>query len=281
MAYTSVKKAGSQGLFNNMANPIIRKMEKNAEYDASRTASYSGIVGKTVFFLWATVMGAILCFVVHNILTGSAGSAELLHVADAKNGIYDFTMARTEGIILMAVLAISLVFPFVSWFFRRTIPVTGTVYCVAQGYLIGFITVALAPGYKFVSVLAMLITTALVGAMLFVYAKGIIKVTEKFKGVITAAFIGVILAGIAFMILSIILAVRGSELFMGISGAMNNPVVSILLSVVLVVLASLFMLADFDTIEKCVQNKVDKKYEWMAAWGLAYTTCLYDPLHLL
>ena len=30
MAYTSVKKAGSQGLFNNMANPIIRKMEKNA-----------------------------------------------------------------------------------------------------------------------------------------------------------------------------------------------------------------------------------------------------------
>ena len=244
MAYTSVKKAGSQGLFNNMANPIIRKMEKNAEYDASRTASYSGIVGKTVFFLWATVMGAILCFVVHNILTGSAGSAELLHVADAKNGIYDLTMARTEGIILMAVLAISLVFPFVSWFFRRTIPVTGTVYCVAQGYLIGFITVALAPGYKFVSVLAMLITTALVGAMLFVYAKGIIKVTEKFKGVITAAFIGVILAGIAFMILSIIPAVRGSELF---------------------------MLADFDTIEKCVQNKVDKKYEWMAAWGLAYT----------
>ena len=58
---------------------------------------------------------------------------------------------------------------------------------------------------------------------------------------------------------------------MGISGAMNNPVVSILLSVVLVVLASLFMLADFDTIEKCVQNKVDKNNEWMAAWGLAYT----------
>ena len=128
----------------------------------------------------------------HNILTGSAGSAELLHVADAKNGIYDLTMAPAEGIILMA----------------------------------------------------MLITTALVGAMLFVYAKGIIKVTAKFKGVITAAFIGVILAGIIFMILSIIPAVRGSELF---------------------------MLADFDTIEKCVQNKVDKKYEWMAAWGLAYT----------
>ena len=32
-----------------------------------------------------------------------------------------------------------------------------------------------------------------------------------------------------------------------------------------------FMLVDFDTIERCVTNQVDEKYEWMAAWGLAYT----------
>ncbi|MBR3400618.1 MAG: Bax inhibitor-1/YccA family protein, partial [Parasporobacterium sp.] len=46
---------------------------------------------------------------------------------------------------------------------------------------------------------------------------------------------------------------------------------SIIIGIVFVILASLFMLADFDTIQRCVENQVDKKYEWMAAWGLAYT----------
>ena len=52
---------------------------------------------------------------------------------------------------------------------------------------------------------------------------------------------------------------------------MNNPAFSIILSIVFVIIAALFMLVDFDTIERCVENKMDKKYEWMAAWGLAYT----------
>ena len=50
MAYTNVQPQ-SRGFFSNLANPVLRKMEKNADYSSEETASYKGIVGKTVFFL--------------------------------------------------------------------------------------------------------------------------------------------------------------------------------------------------------------------------------------
>ncbi|MBR6350142.1 MAG: Bax inhibitor-1/YccA family protein [Lachnospiraceae bacterium] len=270
MAYTNVQPQ-RRGLFSNLANPVLRKMEKNADYSSEETASYKGIVSKTVFFLVVTVIGAFLCFIVHNLLIASTSADQIIHAADAKNGIYNFSMAPAEAIIMIVVLAISLIVPFLAWFIRASVPVTGTIYCVAQGYLIGFITVALAQEYKFISFLAMIITLALVAAMLFVYAKRIIKVTARFRGIITAIFIGIVLSGIIFFILSIIPGIRNSMAYQGVASVMNNPAFSIILSIVFVIIAALFMLVDFDTIERCVENKMDKKYEWMAAWGLAYT----------
>jgi len=270
MANTAVQQPEKKGFSLTLANPVIRKLEKNGEFGADRTATYGGIVGKTVFFLIVTVIGVLLCFILHNILTGS-GAANLIHVEDTKNGIYDLTMSVGEAVIAGVALLVSLITPFLAWFIRPTIPVTGTLYSLAQGLLIGYITVALVPEYRFISLLAMIITIALVAVMLFIYAKKIITVTARFRGIITGIFAGVVLSGIVYFLLNLIPAVRNSTLFSGINTAMQNPALSIIIGIVFVILASLFMLADFDTIQRCVENQVDKKYEWMAAWGLAYT----------
>ena len=270
MANTAVQQPEKKGFSLTLANPVIRKLEKNGEFGADQTATYGGIVGKTVFFLIVTVIGVLLCFILHNILTGS-GAANLIHVEDTKNGIYDLTLHVTEAVIAGIALLVSLITPFLAWFIRPTIPVTGTLYSLAQGLLIGYITVALVPEYRFISLLAMIITVALVAVMLFIYAKKIITVTARFRGIITGIFAGVVLSGIVYFLLNLIPAVRNSTLFSGINTAMQNPALSIIIGIVFVILASLFMLADFDTIQRCVENQVDKKYEWMAAWGLAYT----------
>ena len=270
MANTAVQQPEKKGFSLTLANPVIRKLEKNGEFGADRTATYGGIVGKTVFFLIVTVIGVLLCFILHNILTGS-GAANLIHVEDTKNGIYDLTLHVTEAVIAGIALLVSLITPFLAWFIRPTIPVTGTLYSLAQGLLIGYITVALVPEYRFISLLAMIITIALVAVMLFIYAKKIITVTARFRGIITGIFAGIVLSGIVYFLLNLIPAVRNSTLFSGINTAMQNPALSIIIGIVFVILASLFMLADFDTIQRCVENQVDKKYEWMAAWGLAYT----------
>lgn len=271
MALTNTEQQGKKGFAGMMANPLIRNMARKGEFAADNSATYGGIVAKTVYFLIVTIIGVLLCFILHNLLISNADPGSIVEAADTKNGIYDFRFVPVEGVIMGIVVLIDLIVPFLAFFIRSSIPVTGTIYSATQGMLIGYITVALAEQYKFISILAAIITIALVGAMLFVYAKRIIKVTARFRGIITAIFLGIVLAGIFYFILTLIPAVRNSALFSGISTFVNQPAISIGISIVFVIIACLFMVADFDTIQKCVENRLDKRYEWMAAWGLVYT----------
>ena len=259
-----------KGFFSNLANPVLRKLEKNGEFASDHVATYGGIITKTIFFLALSIIGVAICFILHNMMISNP-AATLAHVADTKNGIYDLTVSSVEIVVMIVVLAISIITPFIAWLVRPAIPVVGSLYSLAQGMLIGYITIALVQEYKYISLLAMLLTLALVGGMLLVYAKRIITVTARFRGVITAIFFGIIVSGIIYFLLSLIPAVRNSGVFAGISTAFGNSIVSVVIGIIYVILASLFMLVDFDTIERCVTNQVDKKYEWMAAWGLAYT----------
>ena len=271
MSNATIEQPKNNMLGFGLANPVLRKMAKKGEYESENTATYGGIIAKTVYFMIVTIIGLLLCFILHNILLKNASPESLFHFEDAENSIYNFTFCMTEAVIMGVVVLIALITPFLAFFIRPTIPVTGTLYSLAQGMLVGYITVALAPEYKFISLLAAIVTLALVGAMLFVYAKRIIKVTARFRGIVTAIFFGVIISGAIYFVLNLIPAVRNSELFSGINMFVDQPAISIGISVVFVILACLFMLADFDTIERCVENRMDKKYEWMAAWGLAYT----------
>ncbi len=270
MSNTTMEQPRKKGFFSNLANPVLRKLEKDGEYASGNVATYKGIIIKTLFFLALSIIGVAVCFILHNLMISSP-TATLAHVADTKNGIYDLTVAGGELVIMIVVLAISIITPFIAWLVRPAIPIVGSLYSLAQGMLIGYITIALAQEYRYLSLFAMLITLALVGGMMLVYAKRIIKVTARFRGVITAIFFGIIVSGIIYFLLSLIPAVRNSGLFSGISTAFGSPIISIVIGIIYVILAALFMLVDFDTIERCVTNQVDEKYEWMAAWGLAYT----------
>ena len=42
-------------------------------------------------------------------------------------------------------------------------------------------------------------------------------------------------------------------------------------SVIFIIIAALFLIFDFDTIDHVVKDKLPKKYEWQAAFGLAFT----------
>lgn len=52
---------------------------------------------------------------------------------------------------------------------------------------------------------------------------------------------------------------------------MGNFWVSIGLTILSIIIACLFLISDFATIDNVVENKMPAKYEWMAAFGLAFT----------
>lgn len=51
----------------------------------------------------------------------------------------------------------------------------------------------------------------------------------------------------------------------------NNFALSIVFAILFIIIAALFLICDFNTIDYVVSNKLPKQYEWQAAFGLAFT----------
>ena len=241
------------------SNPVMRRLDKVTEYDEVNSATYKGIALKTVFFMLFSVAGIVLQLALVNVL--SAGS---LIEFSVKN--FDVSMYTYELYALIGSVVLAIVFQLLAFFAKATTPVTGALYCVTQGYLISFIIFKVLKGYEYLGALALAITLMIVLVMSVLYATGAIRVTKKFKMVMLTLFATTIASSILVFIGSFIPATR--ELVASITG---NLGFSIGVSVVFIIIAALFLICDFDTIDHVVNNKLPKKYEWAAAFGLAFT----------
>ncbi len=247
-------------------NPIIKKMYDKADTAATaEVASYRGVARKTAFFLLMAVAGFAAFFALHLFLAGM-GNPDIVYNVD---DIFHLNMFVTEAAVAGTALVVSVLAPLFAWFFRSAIPVVGTFYALCEGYTIGFLTGMLAPQYQWISAAALVITILVVSAMLFLYAKRIVKVGQKFRTVVTTVFITMILGGLLTTVLYMIPFTRA--LIAPVLTFMGNPLISIGLSVVYLIVACLFLLVDFSVIEECIERGISRKFEWMAAFGLAYT----------
>jgi uncharacterized YccA/Bax inhibitor family protein len=112
---------------------------------------------------------------------------------------------------------------------------------------------------------AVTLTLAVALVMFFIYRYRIIKVTERFKSVIIIATAALMLFYLAQWICSLA--------FNYTLGAFTNAAtpMGIGFSVIVVCLAALFLLIDFDMIEKGVEAKAPKFMEWYSAFALLVT----------
>jgi len=110
---------------------------------------------------------------------------------------------------------------------------------------------------------AIALTFGVLFAMLMLYRAGIIKPTKKFRAGVMAATGGVALV----YFITIIANMFGANLtFMYESSPLGIGI-----SLVIVIIASLNLILDFDFIEKGSQAGLDKNMEWYAAFGLMVT----------
>ena len=100
-------------------------------------------------------------------------------------------------------------------------------------------------------------------ATLLLYGTGLIKVTKKFALGIILATAGLALYYVAYLVLSLF----GVELPLVNS---NSPW-GIAFSVIVVILAALNLILDFDFIKRSVQNRAPKYLEWYAGFSLIVT----------
>ena len=143
-------------------------------------------------------------------------------------------------------------------------PTLAPIYAALEGLFVGSVTAIYANAFGGGIVFhAITLTLAILFMMLFVYKTGLIKVTEKFR-------MGVVMAtGAIFLVymLSWILGMFG----MNVPFLHEGGMMSIGISMVIIGVAALNLLLDFDMFEKGEQYRAPKYMEWFAAMGLLVT----------
>ncbi len=148
--------------------------------------------------------------------------------------------------------------------FKQTwAPVTAPLYAAVEGVFLGAVSAQFEMRYPGIAMQAAFGTLATLGAMLFCYKAGVIKVTESFRTGVFAATGGIM--GLYF--LSWILGMFGIDIPMIHEGGIRG----IVFSLFLVVSAALNLVLDFDHIERGERAGAPKYMEWYGSFIIMVT----------
>jgi uncharacterized YccA/Bax inhibitor family protein len=203
-----------------------------------------------------TINGTIhkACFLLLCVLTTAVWAWDRLLVTHNR---------RTLLIWLLVALLAGFVVALVTVFKKQWSPVTAPIYALLQGLLLGTISSLMEARFPGIAVEAVALTFATCFGLLVAYRSGLIRATNRFRFGITAATSG--LASV--YLLTLILRLLG----------MRDPFdfgsgpVGILVCLVIVALAALNLILDFDFIERGARTGAPKYMEWYAAFGLMVT----------
>ncbi|HEX6982236.1 MAG TPA: Bax inhibitor-1/YccA family protein [Balneolaceae bacterium] len=151
----------------------------------------------------------------------------------------------------------------VTIFKKEWSPTTAPIYAGLEGLFLGGISVMYASAYNGIVFNAVLLTMGVFAAMLFAYKSGLIQVTKRFRMGVVAATGGIFLVYLASFILG----------FFGINISLiqGSGLMGIGFSFIIVGVAALNLVLDFDMIDKGAEAGAPKYFEWYTSFGLIVT----------
>ena len=160
-----------------------------------------------------------------------------------------------------------LVIAIVLMFKKEWAPFLAPLYALLEGLFIGAISSFFNQAYPGIVMQAVGLTFSVGIGMYFLYAMRIIRATEKFKSVLITATVGIALFYFAIMILRMF-SVNIDETMPFVNG---GGMFGIGFSLVIVAIAALNLILDFDMIEQGAEMGAPKYMEWYGAFGLMVT----------
>lgn len=225
-----------------MSNPVfnentLKKFTLAGVQEETRTMTIHGAVNKASLLMLMMIGTSIVSW---NIADTALGS----------------TLA-TVAIVLNLVLAIALAFK------RELAPTLAPAYALIEGFALGAISYWMDARFPGVALNAMVLTTGCFALMLVLYRTRIIVVNETFKAVILASTMAIALT----YVVNLIMMAFGSQIPM----IHETGVYGIGFSVIVVGVAAMNLLLDFDMIEKAAAMRAPKYVEWYAGFALLVT----------
>lgn len=224
-----------------MANPVFNQNILNQERVLNaEPMTVNGAINKT-FILFALLLGASL--VVWDLFfKGYSDKVMML-------GTVGFITSIISFIVIM--------------FNRNALRIAAPIYAVSEGLLLGGISAIIDKAYPGIAIQAIGLTFMCLFSMLVLYRTGLIKCTEKFRSVLLISMLSIF--GIYFI------NFIGSFFGMQVPQIFTSSTFGIVFSLIVVGIASLNLIIDFDFIERGAQNMLEKNFEWYGAFGLMVT----------
>jgi uncharacterized YccA/Bax inhibitor family protein len=166
---------------------------------------------------------------------------------------------------LIGGIIVGLIGAFTMYFKAPWAPVLAPIYALSEGLCLGAVSAMYASRYHGIVLQAAALTVGTLFAMLTAYQLGLIRATEKFKAGVIAATGAIAIFYLVTLVLSLCGVDGAGTLLYG-----GGPL-SIGISLVIVVVAALNLVLDFDFIERGAAQGLPKYMEWYAGFGLLVT----------
>ena len=232
-------------------NPALNsKVFKGFSSISEDTMTLNGAVNKTAISLLILLLSGFVGFY----MTFKSGNLSM-----------DGQIMGMSATYMIVGFVVGLILALVTIFKKHLSPYTVPAYAIFEGLALGGISAFFSAMYDGIVFQAILITASIFCVLLFLYKTKIIKATENFKLGIVAATGGIAIVYLVNFAMSFF---GGGLPVMDIN---NASVYSIGFSLVVVVIAALNLVLDFDFIEEASDMGVPKYMEWYGAFGLMVT----------
>jgi uncharacterized YccA/Bax inhibitor family protein len=206
----------------------------------SRPMTLTGVVNRSILLL---------------LLVAGTSAGVWTYSSSHPSAIYPAVMVGTLGGFVVAIA---------TSFKRNWAPITSPIYAVLEGLFIGGISLVMEQRFPGLVLQAVLLTFGVMFALLAAYQSRIIRPSQTFKAVIVGATFGIMIVYLVSMALQLFFHA-------GIPLITDNGPIGIVFSLVVVGIAALNLVLDFDFIENGVASGAPKWMEWYAAFALTVT----------
>ncbi|GIO89490.1 MULTISPECIES: Bax inhibitor-1/YccA family protein [Paenibacillus] len=221
-------------------NPTLNEntFERSRHYNDQETMTIGGTVNKSFMLLALLIGAAVISWVMFF------------------NG-YDMFPLMVGGAIGGFVLALIISFA------PKSAPFLAPIYAVAEGLFLGALSANYESLYYGITLQAALLTMCVFLGMLLAYKTGLIKASPGFRRGIIAATAGVALV----YLLSFVLGLFGVT----VPYLHDSTPIGIGISIVIIIIAALNFVLDFNFIEEGAHQGAPKYMEWYGSFGLLVT----------
>ncbi len=220
------------------SNPAMRAFEKEMPAVGTKTMTIQGAINKTGLLFLLTLFTATMTW--RMVMAGNVMANMLMWVG-------------VIGGFITAMVAI---------FAKKTIHITAPLYALFEGLFLGTISAVFNSLYGGIVFQAVFLTFAVFAVMLLMYKLKILKASAGFVKMLMIATGGIML----YYFVVIIASFFGADFSVFAMGGFG-----IVIQIVIVAIAALNLILDFNFIEEGASRGLPKKMEWYGAFGLMVT----------